>query len=209
MFLEFTGAFFERLFGGGFGLFALAPDAADPLAELEVGQEKETDDVARGIDDCRASRAEHPEKVIIHRHADESAEAGSADGFAHAREPGILGSLAQMRQVQQMQPTHAGEQQDSGPGPAASQIGERLEPKSQAKGGQQDGQHVSGETENEKSGMAHVRAKRADPIMRGVVGRVAIGGEVAGIEGELRDEQKQSAGEQDDADDVVETAVRV
>ncbi len=91
LFFEFARAAFEGGFFGGCALggFRFFYPSAQPVAEAEIGQEQQADEIKRRIDNGCADRAEHPEAVVVGEISKPAARALSADIFAQLPAAGL------------------------------------------------------------------------------------------------------------------------
>ena len=195
-------ALFRRLARGG-RLLAPGPRAGEPVAEPEIGQEQEADQVEGGVHDGRAGGAERPKPVVIKGLPQPAAGAGRVDRLPQRLQPG--------RGVHQVQHAGQGRQQHARPQavphPTTAQV--RRHPRHAREAEQPDHQRegIRAGAEQEEKAVRQMRAEGADPIVGWLVRRTPNEAEVVAVKGNLRHQQQQRGGQQRDADDLRE-AVR-
>ena len=191
-----TGSFFNQ--------------SLNPRAETEIGEEQQTDQSERGVNDGRAEVAEQGEAVIVmlrlpERHAaEQAARAVRTNAFVDfAEHPG---AVHHVKQTGEREEQHARPEQR--PAQTVAQVAQKVQQIRDAEQRQQERQQVADEAERQER--THARYAPSGPIQFsvGLLTRVVRNGNVAAVKRPLRDKQQQSHSQQRDADDVVEAVVR-
>ena len=168
-----------------------------PFAQFEIGQINEADQVNRPQHDGRADFAKMAQNIFIKKLAGIS---------PHARR--IEGDLQSLQQTDVLfkhaGQSHAAEQQDRAPNPAALQISQELKQIAQAINQQQRRDHKGRHPKTLKQNRRRPGPKRTYPVMGRVVGWNEVRRQIMRIIGEQRHHQQQSRRPQHDADDVVQ-----
>jgi hypothetical protein len=201
LFFEFAGAFFEEFLLGiqlaVDGDEPVLPEVAEPLAEAEVGEVEEADEIEGQVDQGGAQVAEMTEDQPVEHESNVAAGAGGADiGGEGGEEFGVLVDI---------EPAGAAEEEEAGPDPVAMEIIHGLDEVAEAEATDQDGDEVSGGAEDEKGEPAGPGAGEADPIMNDWVGGGGGGGDIVGIVRDEGDKKQQGKAGEGDTDNVGKT----
>src|SRR5712691_7464329 len=81
------------------------PHTAEPLAQLEIGEEQQANQIQCTVDDSRAHRSEHPKEILMQGESNKPTNTRGANGRTRpADERGVI--LEMRMQIQQVEPPH-------------------------------------------------------------------------------------------------------